>query len=182
MDCPPLIALMKSRYAAQHQAEPRVTYRNLLGQNVGARVGAALGYRRAAAEPLFLEAYLDHPIETALEKSLGRVVVRDAIVEIGNLASCNASAMVALWARTANDLGNSAEIAVAVLTAPLRQMFRRLGVTLIELVPADRARVVDDGSDWGRYYDLEPMVCAGFIADGQRQLSRFAARIERLAA
>jgi hypothetical protein len=61
-------------------------------------------------------------------------------------------------------------------------MFGRLGVNLIELAKADPARVADDGSDWGQYYELEPMVCAGLIADGQRQLSRFAARIERAAA
>lgn len=182
MDHTPLIELMKSRYAAQHQAEPRVTYQTLLGQNSGARVGAALGYRRAGAEALFLEAYLDAPVEDALMPALGRAVDRNDIIEIGNLASCNATAMIALWARTANDLGHEAEIAVAVLTAPLRRMFARLGVRLIELAKADPARVPDDGSDWGRYYELEPMVCAGLIAEGQHQLNRFAARIERQAA
>lgn len=182
MDSKPLIALMKSRYAAQHQAEPRITYRNLLSQAAGESVGAALGYRRAHAEPLFLETYLDRPVEQVLAAALDLPVSRGDVVEIGNLASCNAPAMVALWARTANDLGDSAEIAVAVLTAPLRRMFGRLGVNLIELAKADPARVADDGSDWGRYYELEPMVCAGLIADGQRQLSRFAARIERAAA
>ena len=77
------------------------------------------GAEQTVGERLFLETYLDAPVELMLSGCMGRSVRRADVVEIGNLASCNATAMVALWARTANDLGNDAEIAVAVLTAPL---------------------------------------------------------------
>lgn len=182
MDRSSVLDLVTNRYAARHGASPTVAYADLRGESCGGRVCAALGYRRADRETLFLEAYLDAPVEQVLAEQFQRPVTRADIVEIGNLASCNANAMVTLWARTANDLGHDAEIAVAVLTAPLRKMFNRLGVTLIELAPADPARVASDGSDWGRYYDLDPVVCAGFIADGQERLARFSARLERNAA
>ena len=182
MDRSSVLELMKSSYAEHHGAAPKVGYAHLRGEERGGRMCAALGYRRAHRDPLFLEAYLDGPVEEVLSEQFGRPVSRTDIVEIGNLASCNAAAMVALWARTANDLGNDADIAVAVLTAPLRKMFARLGVQLIVLAPADPDRVVADGSDWGRYYDLDPVVCAGFISDGQERLARFAARLNRAAA
>lgn len=182
MDQSLALDLVRGRYADRHGATPTVTYTDLRGVSCGGRVCAALGYRRADREALFLEAYLDDPIERALTEKLGRTIARADIVEIGNLASCNAAAMVTLWARTANDLGDEAEIAVAVLTAPLRAMFARLGVQLVELARADPGRVADDGSDWGRYYELEPVICAGFIAEGQDRLSRFARRLDRAAA
>lgn len=182
MDRNSVLDLVKSRYAARHGATPTVGYADLRGEQRDGRVCAALGYRRAHRERLFLETYLDAPVEDVLSNLMGRAFGRADIVEIGNLASCNAAAMVALWARTANDLGNNAEIAVAVLTSPLRKMFARLGVRLIELASADPSRVANDGSDWGRYYDLEPVVCAGLISDGQDRLARFAARLDRTAA
>lgn len=182
MDRSSVLDLVKSRYAARHGAVPAISYTELRGEKRGDRVCAALGYRRAHREPLFLEAYLDAPVEDVLAPQLGRPIARADIVEIGNLASCNAAAMISLWARTANDLGNEAEIAVAVLTSPLRKMFARLGVRLMELAPADPARVAADGSDWGRYYDLDPIVCAGLISDGQDRLARFAARLDRVVA
>ena len=182
MDRSSLLDLVTSRYAAQHGAAPKVTYHELLGERCGGRVCAALGYRRADREQLFLEAYLDAPVEQVLTQQLARPVSRADIVEIGNLASCNATAMIGLWARTANDLGNDAQIAVAVLTAPLRAMFQRLGVSLVKIAKADPARLAPDGSEWGRYYDLDPVVCAGFISEGQERLARFSARLERNAA
>ncbi len=182
MDRTSLTDLMQDRYAAVHQARPQISYDELRGEKRSGRVCAALGYRRATSEALFLEAYLDAPVEQVLERRLGRRFARRDIVEIGNLASCNAPAMIALWARTANDLGSDAEVAVAVLTAPLRRMFARLGVPLVELARADAARIEGAGENWGRYYQHRPLVCAGMISDGQARLARFSARIERRAA
>jgi hypothetical protein len=182
MDRTAYVDLMQKRYAAVHQAMPHINYAELRGETCGGKVCAALGYRRADVAPLFLEAYLDVPVEQTLQVRLGRSVERHNIVEIGNLASCNAPAMIALWARTANDLGSDAEVAVAVLTAPLRRMFARLGVPLIELASANRDRIVGAALEWGQYYQNDPMVCAGLIADGQARLARYSARIERRAA
>ena len=99
--------------------------------------GAVLGYRRAGDGPLFLEAYLDRPIEDFVGQAFGRDIARHAIIEIGNLASTNAMAMVDLWGAAANDLGASGEVVVATLTGSLRRMFRRIGIALHDLGTAD---------------------------------------------
>jgi hypothetical protein len=178
MDRSAVLALMSRKYAEAYQASPDLSYPDLRTQKCNGKAAAALGYRRADAGSLFLEAYLDVPVEQTLETVLGRVILRRDIVEIGNLASENAPAMVALWAKTANDLGDDAQVAVAVLTAPLRAMFRRLGVTLYEIAPA-RADRIADAAIWGDYYKQDPVICAGLIADGQMRLSRFAERLLR---
>lgn len=138
--------------------------------------GAALGYCRAGEERLFLEAYLDHSIEQVLQQLLGRPVSRDQIIEIGNFASDNALAMIELWALAANDLGSAGEVAVATLTRPLRDMFRRVGIPIHEIAAARPEHLTSSDSDWGRYYDQDPIVCAGIIAEGQDAISRFLIR------
>jgi hypothetical protein len=140
---------------------------------------AALGYRRAGAEPLFLEAYLDDPIENLVSAALSRPVARDAIVEIGNLAANNAWSMIALWGKAANDLGGTSEVVVATLTAPLRRTFARIGVPVHQLMRADPAKLGPLAADWGSYYAQDPRVCAGPIAEGQQALANFMAKRRR---
>lgn len=141
-----------------------------------AGASAALGYRRADALPLFLETYLDAPIEDLVSQALGRPVEREAIVEIGNFAADNALAMIQLWGSAANDLSSTSEVAVATLTAPLRRMFTRIGLPITVLAPACRERLGGHGDSWGSYYDLDPQVCCGEIAPGQQAIAAFLAR------
>ncbi len=135
---------------------------------------AALAIRRAADEPLFLEAYLDVPIETAVSGIYGRPIDRDQIVEIGCLAAVPTPALLTLWGQTALRLSERHDIAVATLTRSLRRMFARVGLPFVELTPADPQRLPGDLCDlWGRYYEAAPIVCAGNIALGATALQAF---------
>lgn len=135
---------------------------------------AALAVRCAGDETLFLETYLDVPVETAVGRAFGRPVGRSAIVEIGCLAASPTPAMLTLWNEAAVRLSGRHSIAVATLTAPLRRMFARVGLPIVELAPADPARLHDGARDaWGRYYDTRPIVCAGDIAAGSAALKAF---------
>lgn len=167
--------LVRRRYRDVHAAAVQPGYLNMLHIGHDAAARAALGYRRAGEEALFLERYLDAPVERCLSRALGRPFERESVIEIGNLAADDAFAMISLWGLAANDLGSTCEIAVATLTAPLRSMLRRMGVELAVLADAriDRA---DDPAIWGTYYNTRPQVCAGHIAQGQDALARFCAR------
>jgi len=132
---------------------------------------AVLGYTRAGAEPLFLERYLNRPVETLIAAAFSCEVPRNQVVELGNLAACNGWAAVRLWSRAANDLGAEMEFAVATLTAPLRAMFTRIGLPIAVLGPALPAP--DERLRWGSYYEADPQVCAGRIAAGQDAIARF---------
>lgn len=143
---------------------------------------AALGYRRADPQALYLETYLDCPVEDLASAALGRKIDRSSIIEIGNFAADNALAMVELWGRAANDLGRNGEIAVATLTAPLRRMFARIGVPIVELAPARPERLGGQAGQWGSYYASDPIVCMGAIAEGQAAISAFLARRQTKAA
>jgi len=169
-------ALIKPKYREVLGARLSPSFETFMHVGSRAANGAALGYQRAGSEPLFLERYLDCPIEAAVTAALGREVERSAIVEIGNFAAVDAMAMVALWGAAANDLGERSEVAVATLTAPLRGMFARIGVPLHPLAAARPERMGSGAQDWGRYYELDPQVCAGVIAEGQAAITVFLAR------
>ena len=139
---------------------------------------AVLGYRYATDGPLFLESYLDQPIEELLLDSLGRSIAREEIVEIGCLAAVPSAALIRLWHETAELLGKDHAVAVATLTEPLRRGFARVGLPLVQIAPASADRVGGGAEDWGRYYHQAPWVCAGLIAEGADALARYAERME----
>lgn len=180
MDAACVRSFVDDTYRRAYGARGAAVFGNYLSTGDSGR--AALGYRRAGAEPLFLEAYFDHPIEVLVSARLDRPIVRDAIIEIGNLAASNAWSMIALWGQAANDLGCTSEVVVATLTAPLRRMFARIGVPVHELGQADPAKLGSAAAEWGSYYAQDPRVCAGPIAEGQQAIARFLAlRRERAA-
>jgi hypothetical protein len=138
--------------------------------------GAALGYRRASEGRLFLETYLDEPIEKVLRQRIGLDVTRARVVEIGGLAANSSAALVGLWNSAVCELGDDTDIGVAVLIRPLRAMFRRLGIAVHELAPAHAERLGEQGKQWGSYYESDPVVCAGSLIEARRQFAGFLAR------
>lgn len=139
--------------------------------------GAVLGYRRAGERRLFVEQYLDEPVEVVAARALGRPVARNSVVELGNLASSDAMAMVALWGAAANDLEGGSDIAVATLTAPLRAMLQRLGLPIAVLGPARPERLPAANIDaWGTYFSFDPQVCAGVVGAGRVAIDAFLGR------
>lgn len=130
------------------------------------RVCGVVGFRQAAAEPLFLERYLQRPVETALAEYAGEAVRRSEIVEVGNLASlsCRAAChLVAALPRVLLADGNRWIVFTA--TTAVRGMLARFRAPVIELARATRDRL-DEGEEWGRYYDNDPRVVAGYLQDG----------------
>ena len=170
------VPYVRQRYHEAFGAALTPSFSHWMDKGETGTASAALGYRRAGDEPLFLERYLDEPIEALVSAALSRNVPRGRIVEIGNFAAGNALAMLDLWGAAANDLGSASEVAVATLTAPLRSMFARVGVPIATLAPACANRVGEDLGAWGKYYELDPRVCAGVISQGQQAISAFLAR------
>lgn len=128
---------------------------------------AAAGYGAAAQASLFLEQYLDGPIEVVLERALGRPVPRAQVVEVGNLAAVSAGmarALIPMLARHLHRLGYRWVTFTA--TREVRNSFRRLGLRPLEVARADPDRLPDRGESWGSYYGRDPRVMAGRIALG----------------
>jgi len=143
---------------------------HLLGVSDGfAHWQAAAGYAAAGAQALFLEQYLDRPIERVLSAALGRPIARPGIVEVGNLAAVSAGMARLIIPQLARHLHRLGYVwVVFTATRALRNSFFRLGLRPLPLTRADSARLADGGASWGTYYDQDPVVMAGKISHGVR--------------
>ena len=125
---------------------------------------AAAGWRCAGDEPLFLETYLDDPVEDLLAHITGQGVARQGIVEVGHLSSARRGGSVDVISGLSRHLARLGfEWVVFTATAELISIFSRLSLPLLALAPADPARLGDAARDWGTYYDTRPVVVAGPI-------------------
>jgi len=133
---------------------------------------AIIGYRDAECQRLFLEVYLDEPVEAAISRYVGEQVARASIVEVGNLAEAEAGdARIAIIAATAFLYAAGYRWVVFTGVSRLRNAFRRLGLEPKELVEADGSRLSDDERrSWGSYYSGQPIVCFGDIRLGHDNL------------
>lgn len=165
---------VRAVYERHHGATVRRFAPQLVGLRVHGELIAAAGYR-FATEPLFLERYLDEPVDVALGRRLDSAPPRASIVEVGHLAGMPAGAgrrlILALGPHLA---AQGAQWVVGTLTQELRQLFVRLGVTPLALAAADPARLGAEARQWGRYYDHAPTVLAGQLTPALRRLERAA--------
>jgi len=128
---------------------------------------AAAGVRFAELGPLFLERYLDEALEQQIAGAFGRPTARDAIVEIGSLATNSPAAALELFEALSYWLRRAAgqRFAVATLGPDLARMLQRLGFCMKRLAAAEPRRLGNEAASWGRYYDRAPAVFGGRIPD-----------------
>lgn len=167
-------AFIAARFAEMHEARIRHFMPRLLSLRSRGEMIAAFGLRSAAQSPLFLETYLDQPIEGLLQTRLGVAVDREQIVEVGHLSAIYPGA--ARWlivAVTALLHREGFRWVVFTGTSSLRNGFYRLGLRPMELAQATLQHLPqNERVAWGRYYDNAPVVMAGDIAHGYQRLAQ----------
>jgi len=162
-------------FATKHGARIRHFMPRLLGLRT--KIGyliAAVGLRTASNSRLFLETYLDQPIEDVLKSKLGETVRREEIIEVGNLSSLYPGASRWLILALTFILHDEEYKWVTFTgTSVLRNSFSRLGLRPIELAVATKKHLsLSDRDNWGGYYENSPMVMAGDITYGHHRLSK----------
>lgn len=129
---------------------------------------AAFGVRSAEKGRLFLEQYLDRPVEQVIHERAGILPARNRIVEIGNLAAIYPGAV--RWmivALTVMLYEEGYEWVTFTGTSSLRNGFNRLGLYPVEICPASVERLdVSEQGRWGTYYDTQPTVMFGNVRQG----------------
>jgi hypothetical protein len=157
-------AFIAEVFRQQHAAALRQFAPNLLLLERSGRIVAAAGWRAAADAPLFLEPYLDAPVEAAVSRAAGHAVARERIVEVGHLASAAPGGTVAVILALARHLERLGfEWVVFTATDELISIFQRLALPPLALAVADPRRLGAQAGDWGRYYERRPVVVAGRI-------------------
>lgn len=161
------------RYARAYKA--RVTHfaDNLVGlRSAAGPWTAAVGFTVAGRNRLFVEQYLEVPVEEEVSLHANVRVERRRIVEVGNLAAPRPGAardVIVCMTRLLHELGRSWVVLTGTRT--LLNSFARLGIQTIELAPARPSRLADRGASWGSYYACDPRVIAADISLGYRQVA-----------
>ncbi len=161
-------AFIADEYRRHFAADIRDFMPTLVGlHDDGGRLKAAVGYRAAQSERLFLEMYMNRPIEEVVSMQSGLDVARDAIVEVGSLA-CNGgrAAMEIVTALVPALIEDGFSWVVFTGADTVRNVFRRLELKPVALCIANKSMLGTDQKQWGTYYDHNPVVMAGRLADG----------------
>lgn len=128
-----------------------------------------LGFSTASDAPLFLEQYIDKPVQQVLAQRTRRPVDRRRIIELGHLVGDGDNQLrrlipaLACWTDQ-----QAAHFVVIVLTDRIAQRLTELGVRLMHLADA-RAERVADHLRWGRYYLHRPAVYAVDLVHRRRE-------------
>ncbi len=136
------------------------------------RLQAVLGFRHAEESPLFLETYLDHPVEQMIAARALLPVDRSRLVEVGNLSVANPNITRWLFIALTGYLSTTqCEWVLFTIGPVLQNAFQRMGFSMIDLGEARCERLPEaDRAAWGRYYDRKPRVLAGRLDQGLRTL------------
>lgn len=166
---------IEDTYAEAYGGQIHAHYPTLMSvQDEAGVLYAAVGFRHAAEAPLFLEQYLESPVEAVLAHAIGTHVDRVHVVEIGGLASSGQGATVFLFAAMACHLQKEGlRFAVATATDELRRIFHKAGLGALQIAKADPRRLEDGGGSWGAYYQTDPVVLAGSIDAATTPLDHF---------
>jgi hypothetical protein len=165
---------VRDAFARKHGAVVRSFMPTLLAfRDRGGALRGVTGVRGAHEERLYLEQYLARPIEEALAEALRprgvAAVSRRDIAEVGNLAGASCRAAVRMVAHVPTYLMSQGyEWIVFTATGTLREILVGFGAPLVELARADGACVAGASDEWGRYYETDPRVYAGYLPDADR--------------
>ena len=135
---------------------------NLIRLGVSEDVGAVAGVNFAQNNSLFLEQYLDRPVEQAIGAAFMTPVDRDQLVEIGNLAANVPGLAYSLFAILATVLSKAGfKWVVCTATPQVALMLAKLEFAAQPLCDADPSKLESGSADWGAYYASRPRVMAG---------------------
>ncbi|WP_095108391.1 thermostable hemolysin [Pseudomonas sp. Irchel 3E20] len=161
-------AFIQQRFHKAHGAQIQHFMPHLFGvSSPSDGLCAVAGVRLAGTEALFLERYLDAPIEQLISAADGQPVGRQSIVEVGNLAAADTgSARLSIIAITYLLAMGGLEWVAFTGSIGLVNSFLRLGLKPITLCAADPMRLGDERHAWGSYYESQPQVHVGNIRAG----------------
>jgi hypothetical protein len=127
---------------------------------------------RSANRNLFLEQYLDTPIEQTIALRVGSKIERRAIVEVGHFSGTFPGAVRAMIGLLTERLHQEGfEWVVFTGTTGLRNAFCRLGLCPLDIQAATADRLPAEArAAWGSYYDYAPRVLVGNIQEGYQAM------------
>ena len=152
---------ISQKYRTTHAATLRAYMPRLVALTQESELTALIGIRGASEGTLFLEQYIDTPIESMISLHSSPTEDRKEIAEIGNFAANNIGAGSLLFTLLAQSLEKSGfKWMVFTATTEIEKMINRLGCQPTILSDANPEKIGEAAIDWGAYYQKAPRVMA----------------------
>jgi hypothetical protein len=163
---------IESTYSAHYSAKISEHYPILMSvRDANDTILAALGFRPADKNELFLEQYLDTSIEQVLTEHLLQPVFRHDIIEVGNLSATTSGASIFLFISLNAWLKQHGyKTVVVTATQGLKRFFSMLKLDYVQLGSAESQRVPNATKQWGSYYQKKPQILAGSIMQTEARM------------
>lgn len=153
----------------------------LLSLNLSDGPQAVLGLRPAGSGRLFLENYLDSAIESTIASAAAQPILRESIVEIGNLVATGRTGSQQLFIVMTAALAEAGFHWMTFTATPqVVKLIGRLGFTPLDLGAAKPERLADAGANWGSYYQTAPRIQAGLLSEAMFALQSNPTSAEQL--
>lgn len=146
-------------------ASIEVNYPILIGLcDRAGRIRAGVGMRMASCEKLFLEQYLDMPVEITLGQNLLHQVERNVVVELGSFASTGLNMSLYLLGAAAAYLATRGfEFGLVTATDKMNRLFKMFDFHTQVICRAQKHDLLNQAMNWGTYYSCDPKVIVGSI-------------------
>lgn len=163
-------AYVAQRYELAFDAHIQQFMPSFLGLVQQSDIRSLCGIRDASKEALFLEQYLDFPIEEIIQQLSGCQVERKDLIEFGQLASFSKGlSPLHFYLITRQLVAMGYTWCVCTVTDTLFALFKRLGLDSYDVALADAARV-ENAQQWGRYYQHQPRIIVGNLVESLARL------------
>jgi len=155
-------AYIAKRFKAVHDARIDHFLPFFLTTSKHEKLTAAAGFSPGQCGGMFIEHYLEAPIEQLIARLEEQPVSRSQIVEIGNLVVTDRMSGLLLFVFLAQFLHLSGFKWMAfTATSSVEKMIQKLGYSPFYLADARADHLGDVAKNWGRYYGNNPRVMVG---------------------
>lgn len=138
-------------------------------------IQAAIGFQNPTHKPLFLEQYLERPIEHYIFNHFQSNIDRQEIAEIGNFSSINKQAAKLLIPMLLSVLlSRNYKFVALTATQSLFEKFIHLQLEPITISSAHAEKLSSEQRSWGSYYSTHPKVVIGDLKRAFETINRAA--------
>lgn len=158
------------RFDQAYQAKVNEFLPHLVRVTCCGNTSAAVGIRCAAESPLFVEQYMECPVEQKLSE-IGGQTKRESIAELGNLVASHRGVSQLLFLVIANSLYLAdIEWVIFVATKQVASLVKKFQCPVKDLGKADPGCLSDGGKKWGSYYATDPHLLAMHLPTARRHV------------
>lgn len=150
-----------------------IVIRHSKSNQIVASAGFQAAQSKGTKNRLFLENYLDIPIEKSASAVGEQRFKRTDFVEVGNLAGAITGAGYLVILTLAEYLTKQSHGWIAfTLTKGMVKAFKSLNLEPIPLIVASECRLDEEGANWGQYFNAMPEVMIGDMKSAYEQMEK----------